>query len=78
MQQSIPDEWIGNRAVIHYKSHSFEDRPWDASMVEGVISAKNDLGLIISRDPSTQYAPRTQQLITYDAILTIDVALQSQ
>ena len=73
MQANIPDEWVNQRATINYKTYSHEDgQSWAASMVQGTITDKNDLGIIVEVTSAWPGAATTM-LITYDALLTVDV-----
>ncbi len=71
MQANIPNEWIGQKVAIHFKVNSpHMDQPWAASMVQGTITEKNDLGIRI--DDITSSDAETM-LIAYDALLSVEI-----
>lgn len=78
MSENIPAEWVGKRVAVQYKAYSFvEGQGWTVGLVHGTVEEKNDLGLFI-RQQRGQADPRdvppSVMLITYDALLTVDVA----
>jgi hypothetical protein len=74
LQASVPDAWVGKKAAIQYKAYSYEEgQPWDAAFIQGTITDKNDLGLIVEVGRRGNPEPGSTMLITYDALLTVDV-----
>jgi hypothetical protein len=73
LQANIPDECIGKRATIHYKVYSYEEgQPWAAAVVQGTITEKNDLGILVKGTPTWSDA-ESSMLISYDALLSVAV-----
>jgi hypothetical protein len=71
LQANIPDEWVGKKVAIHFKVDSpHMDQPWAATVVQGTITEKNDLGIRI--DDITSMDAETM-LIAYDALLSVTV-----
>jgi hypothetical protein len=71
LQGSIPNEWVGKKVTIHFKVNSpHMDLPWAATVVQGTITEKNDLGIRIDDITSMD---AESMLIAYDGLLSVTV-----
>ena len=74
MEANVPADLVGQRAAIQYKAYSYEEgQPWSPAVIQGTIIQKNDLGLIVETRRQGIPDPESTMLITYDALLTVDV-----
>jgi hypothetical protein len=75
--ENIPDDWVGKRALVQYKVRTMgPDKPYEVESFDCVIEEKNDLGLVIQPLNEIPGSARGAMFITYDALLTVELAME--